>query len=78
MDLREVNLSKAIEASSLDKKLDGLKWITPKYPENPESEISKLAEQAEKKKTHQAEDAAKKAKAKAKEEGTKNKIPNLN
>ena len=44
MDLREVNLSKAIDASSLDKKLDGLKWITPKYPENPESEISKLKE----------------------------------
>tara|TARA_B100001029_G_scaffold154500_1_gene138753 strand:- start:308 stop:775 length:468 start_codon:yes stop_codon:yes gene_type:complete len=44
MDLDNVNISKAISAKNLDKKLSGLKWITPQYPENPGLEISRLNE----------------------------------
>ena len=42
MDLDSVNISKAINANSLDEKLNGLKWITPQYPDNPSVEIENL------------------------------------
>ncbi len=41
-DLNNANFSKAVDAKLLNKKLNGLKWITPQYPENPNKEISKL------------------------------------
>jgi len=44
MDLDNANISKAIDAKFFDKKLSGLKWITPQYPDNPELEMSKLKE----------------------------------
>jgi len=43
-DLRKVDKKKSIDAKVLDKKLSGLKWITPLYPENPNKEISRLLE----------------------------------
>tara|TARA_B100001123_G_C15320132_1_gene1027598 strand:+ start:98 stop:1657 length:1560 start_codon:yes stop_codon:yes gene_type:complete len=43
-DLRKVNKKNAIKADVLDKKLSGLKWITPLYPNNPKEEISQLQE----------------------------------
>ena len=43
-DLREVNLKKAVDAKILDKKLSGLKWITPLYPNEPKKEIENLKE----------------------------------
>ena len=42
MDLREVDVSKALDASTLDKKLNKLKWITKLYPKDPKREISEL------------------------------------
>jgi len=44
MDLDNANISKAIDAKFFDKKLSGLKWITPQYPDNPKTEMSKLQE----------------------------------
>ena len=43
-DLNNANISKAIDAKFFDKKLSGLKWITPQYPDNPKIEMSKLQE----------------------------------
>ena len=44
MDLNKVDMNKAIDGKIFDKKLNGLKWITPLYPENPKEEILKLQE----------------------------------
>lgn len=44
MDLRNVNLEKAIDAKTFSQKLSGLKWITPFYPNEPEKEIFLLKE----------------------------------
>ena len=44
MDLDNANISKAIDAKFFDRKLSGLKWITPQYPNNPELEMTKLKE----------------------------------
>ena len=35
MDLRSVDLSKAIDAKIINEELNGIKWITMFYPENP-------------------------------------------
>ncbi len=43
-DLRNVNLNKAVNAKKLDYKLNGLKWITPLYPNNPNKELKLLNE----------------------------------
>jgi len=43
-DLNNAKISRAIDAKYFDKKLSGLKWITPQYPENPKIEMSKLKE----------------------------------
>lgn len=40
MDLQHVDLTKALDASLIDNKLNKLKWITPYYPRNPEKEIN--------------------------------------
>ena len=42
--LRNVDLSKAVDAGVIDRKLKGLKWITNFYPDNPKKEISNLKE----------------------------------
>ena len=42
MELNNVNLNLAINAITLDKSLKGLKWITPNYPKDPNSELKKL------------------------------------
>ena len=42
MELENINLSGAVDAELLDKKLSGLKWITKKYFNNPQFEINKL------------------------------------
>tara|TARA_B100001093_G_scaffold519530_1_gene608978 strand:- start:543 stop:2117 length:1575 start_codon:yes stop_codon:yes gene_type:complete len=47
MDLQNVNLNKAVSGSYIDPKLKGLKWITPKYPNDPSKEISFLKETIE-------------------------------
>ena len=44
MDLRKANFSKAIDANLIDSKLNGLKWISCHYPNNPKNEISSLKE----------------------------------
>ena len=41
-ELEKVDLSKAVDAGILSKDLEGLKWITSKYPNNPENEIANL------------------------------------
>ena len=41
-ELEKVDLSKAINAEILSQDLKGLKWITYKYPNNPEVEIANL------------------------------------
>ena len=38
MDLRSVDLSKAIDAKIINEELNGIKWITMFYPENPYKE----------------------------------------
>ena len=38
MDLGNVNIEKGIDAKIFDKKLNGLKWITPTNPNNPKKE----------------------------------------
>ena len=43
-ELEKVNLSKAVDAKLLHESLDGLKWITYHYPENPKEEIKDLKE----------------------------------
>ena len=42
--LRNVDLSKAVDAGMIDPKLKKLKWITNFYPDNPKEEISNLLE----------------------------------
>ena len=42
MDLRKVNFDSAIDASVLDYKLNGLKWISCLKPNDPKKEISDL------------------------------------
>ena len=44
MDLRKVNMEKAVDAKILDKKLTGLQWITTIYPNDPNKEILNLLE----------------------------------
>jgi hypothetical protein len=44
MDLRNVNVEKGIDSKIFDYKLNGLKWITPINPYDPEKEISNLLE----------------------------------
>ena len=44
MDLEKIELDKAISAVKIDKKLNGLKWISPIYPDNPNLEINLLKE----------------------------------
>ena len=39
MDLKKVDLSKAVDAENIDLSLEGLKWITHLYPQNPKKEI---------------------------------------
>ena len=43
-DLRKVNKKNAIKADVLDKKLSGLKWITPNYIHNPSDEKNLLSD----------------------------------
>ncbi|MDC0059566.1 hypothetical protein OAJ18_00945 [Pelagibacteraceae bacterium] len=42
MDLQHADLTKALDASLIDKKLKNLKWISPSYIKNPEEEINLL------------------------------------
>ena len=42
--LRNVDLSKAVDAGVIDPKLKGLKWITNLYRDNPKKEISNIME----------------------------------
>ena len=42
MDLRSVDLSKAIDAKIINEELNGIKWITMFYPENPYKEVSEI------------------------------------
>ena len=44
MDLQNVEIHKAVDAEILDSKLKGLKWISPKYPNDPLKEISLIKE----------------------------------
>ena len=44
MDLEKIELDKAISAVKIDKKLNGLKWISPIFPDNPDIEIRLLKE----------------------------------
>ncbi|OUV59920.1 MAG: hypothetical protein CBC88_03580 [Candidatus Pelagibacter sp. TMED128] len=45
MDLQNVDLSSAVEAKYLDKKFNGLKWITPgHYSKNPNEELELLGQ----------------------------------
>ena len=44
MELEKVKLDKAVPAVEIDKKLNGLKWISTIYPDNPALEISLLKE----------------------------------
>ena len=37
-----MNFDSAVPASKIDKKLAGLKWITPEYPDKPNFEIQKI------------------------------------
>ena len=41
-ELQNVDFSKTIDASLINKKLSGLKWITPIEPENPKLEINQI------------------------------------
>ena len=42
MDLTNTNISKALDSNYIHKKLSGLKWITPQYPNNPKGEMNKI------------------------------------
>tara|TARA_B100000315_G_scaffold68152_1_gene62077 strand:+ start:382 stop:924 length:543 start_codon:yes stop_codon:yes gene_type:complete len=41
-ELTNVNLEKSEQARLIDKKLTGLKWITPQYPNEPRKEIEEI------------------------------------
>ena len=43
-EMSEINFDLSIDAKNIDKKLSGLKWITPIFPRNPEKEIRFLKE----------------------------------
>ena len=45
-ELKNANFNLSIDAKKIDKKLSGLKWITPQYLENVEEEISFINEMA--------------------------------
>ncbi len=47
MDLHTANLKNAIDAKFLDKKLEGLKWLTPQYLNDPKNEMLSLKEAIE-------------------------------
>ena len=38
-ELNQVNFSKSISATKIDSKLEGLRWITSDYKDNPDEEI---------------------------------------
>ncbi len=42
MDLQSVDISKAVDAKKIDKRLSGVKWITMFYPEQPNEEIKNI------------------------------------
>ena len=42
--MSEINFDLSMDAKNIDKKLSGLKWITPIFPLNPEKEIKFLKE----------------------------------
>jgi len=44
MDLHAANIKKSVDAEYLDKKLKGLKWITPQYINEPKKEMENLKE----------------------------------
>ena len=44
MDLQNVNLKNSVEASNIDYKLKGLKWISPNFSDNAEEEVKLLKE----------------------------------
>ena len=44
MDLKNANFNKSIDAIILDKKLNGLKWISCYYIEDPKEELTNLLE----------------------------------
>jgi len=46
MDLQNVNLQNYADASLIDVKFKGLKWITPQYKDNPEEELNLIKEAA--------------------------------
>ena len=41
-ELNTVNFQRALPASKIDKRLSGLKWLTPEYPNDPEKEINNI------------------------------------
>ncbi len=43
-EMQDVNLSKAVDAKLIDNKLDGLKWISPQFKEDPMNEIKIINE----------------------------------
>ncbi len=43
-ELQNVNINKAIDANIIDTKLNGLKWITPQFRDNPSKEIQQIKE----------------------------------
>ena len=47
MDLQNVDLSKSIDASLIDIKLNNLKWITPPFSQNPKREIDLIKQTIE-------------------------------
>ena len=47
MDLQNVNLYNYIDASFIDKKFNNLKWITPKFKDNPKKELNLIKEAAD-------------------------------
>ncbi len=47
MDLHKGNIKNAIDAKFLDQKLNGLKWLTPQYIDDPKKEILNLKEAIE-------------------------------
>tara|TARA_B100001123_G_C15331342_1_gene1031303 strand:- start:1716 stop:3284 length:1569 start_codon:yes stop_codon:yes gene_type:complete len=42
MELSNVNINMAVDAGQIDKRLSGLKWITPEFKNNPQEEINLL------------------------------------
>ena len=42
MDLRDIDLSKSIDAKNIDNQFSGINWITMFYPDHPEEEIENI------------------------------------